>query len=202
MLSKNKGYLTFYILWITATMIGTACIGLFFATAQTTLNQMLDKNAPIGIIAGVIVLVAGVTILGRLQAVVLRQHLSPGRGWMSATVVGMILALLVVAIIQFVGSMFGFYADSLIGRISFLAGAIVFGLIQRRVLKKWVANSGWWVFATVIAYFIGSLGSSSLNFFATGLSEPAIVTLSFAIGGCASGLVTGFALIWLIESTP
>lgn len=140
--------------------------------------------------------VVGVTVVGALQWLMLRQRMARAAWWIVASLVSGVVA---GGVIYGVGGDAGFTAevtrDLDVGWVveAGLYGAVL-GVLQWLVLRRQVALSGLWVVASTVGWIVGDPVCSSLMDFGA---------LSWVVFGAVYGAITGLVLMWLLrQSVP
>lgn len=146
-------------------------------------------------------------VFGSVQKTMLRMHTrEPWRGWLIASSIGGVLGIDIVAVLLVVQGG-GYLLWMVMPPIETLFWfgfqvAVVFfgclGLSQMFVLWKFVRGAWVWVLANIVAgvvlYSLVAFGLLSLA------TSPLIVILLLFFVAASPGIVTGFALVWLISS--
>ena len=96
--------------------------------------------------------------------------------------------------------------------IAFVVGGALSGVMQYRILRRHVRQSGWWVPASAIGWGLGVIGFgiSALALHVESRSLPVHIVCNLAVplimASVFYGIVTGWTLIWLlrqpIQQTP
>lgn len=74
------------------------------------------------------------------------------------------------------------------------------GVVQWLVLRRHVADPGWWIAASAIAWAIGWSVINTVDPEAAG-GSIAVTYIVGATGAAVAGLITGAALVWLLRGT-
>lgn len=151
-------------------------------------------------------------IVGLAQASVIRRRIPELRAWVTATVVGAVIAWTLGVLPSTVMHLLGSEPAATDAPVSdavqtllaiplgIVTGAIL-GFPQWRVLKKHVSRAGWWVAANALAWACGmplifaiaGAGSS-----ASVLSGIAMAVIGLAAAGALVGAIHGAFLVWLL----
>ena len=171
--------------WVVAGMVGWAAgWGVGWAVVESLSMDIA--------VAGYVGVVAGLTVAGVLQWLMLRRQVAHAVWWIVASIVG---GAVVGGVIVAVGADTGFTAEVVrdvdVGWVveAALFGAVL-GVLQWLVLRRQVALSGLWVLASTVGWIVGDPVCSSLVGFGT---------LSWVVFGAVYGAITGFALMWLLR---
>jgi hypothetical protein len=190
--SRRLGW---WALWTVVTAIGYS-LGLY---AGFFLAYML--LAPI-----IAVITIGVGV-GFLQRLVVQRLLEPHRsrmwspadsaGWILGSVFGMTLVFAVGWLVVEVG-----HVDVdrlgvlwLIGAFT-IAGALT-GLVQERVLRRYVLQSRWWIAVSALGWGASALGLGFLTTLADAVYDVFAILMAPAIAGVVLGVITGGVLVRL-----
>ena len=213
-----------WLVWVLTTTLGGA-LGLVAARVLTNiydiyLSNTLWLNFGVAVVAGSLVWLA----VSIPQALILRLHLPKLIGWIPATVLsGAVAVSVFLFIILFVNtldvsysgefgiSFGGTYLDGalLVGFAAVVAGMFL-GLAQWRVFARHIANAGWWVWSTVLAWGVALLvgGAVSEAIIETGREKWSnVADVVIGYGGVKPGIliialyavISGFALMWLLQ---
>lgn len=160
--------------WMLASIFGMG-LGWIVAWLVSFLVPGYLATLLIGLITG--------TILGGLQWLVLRGTLGRSFFWIPATAIGWAGGF-------FIGSMapnwFSIGETWLGPAAGFCVGALV-GFFQWLTIRSQVTRAGWWLVASLAAWVSGMI-----------YYQPGITWLGF-LYGAISGIVTGLALVWLVN---
>lgn len=165
--------------WVFATALGWV-VG--FAVCEALKDFVESFNAD-GVVIGVAV--------GILQWLVLRRRINRAGWWILASIIGF-------AVGKFGGDAI---AQAVSGPVGFgLSGAAIgasLGMAQWVVLRRHVAQAGWWVLASALAWAVGWAIINAVDEAASGPTGTAY--LIGATGAAAAGVITGVSLIWLFR---
>jgi hypothetical protein len=165
-----------WFLWTLAGFVGWG-LGMEVSTLGVPGGLRSLRSTPTAVWAAYSGLAAGGTLVGVMQAFVIRRYV-PGVGrWILASLGG-------VAVVG--GAVFGLGAvDTGVGWIggATLFGAL-YGLPQWRVLRARVPRAGWWVPASGLGWLVGI---------------PLGEEFGWVALGSAYGMVTGATLVWLLR---
>jgi hypothetical protein len=132
---------------------------------------------PTVILAGYLGVAVGGILIGVLQSLVLRRHVTRAGWWVLASLGAAAVVGLVVFGLGVVNTDLGW-----IGGVS-VFGTVV-GLLQWAVLRRHVPRAGWWVLASTVGWAVGMpLGDI--------VGPPGL--------GAAYGVITGTAMVWLLR---
>ena len=173
--------------WVVAGMVGWAAgWGVGWAVVEFLSTDIA--------VAGYVGVIAGVTVAGVLQWLVLRRQVAQAVWWIVASIVG---GAVVGGVIVAVGADTGFAAEAAMARdvdVGWIVEAALYGavlgVLQWLVLRRQVAMSGWWVLASTVGWVVGDPVCSSLIGFGT---------LSWVVFGAVYGAITGLVLVWLLR---
>lgn len=167
-----------WFLWLLAAAIGWG-EGVYWGWPDGSEPKTLE-SIPTDIWGGFLGVVAGGTLIGVLQWLVLRRHVSRAGWWVPATVGA---SAAVGAVVFGVG---GLDAD-----LGWIVGISVFGtvtgLLQWAVLRGQIPLAGWWVLACTVGWVVG-MPLGDIN------GPPGL--------GAAYGAITATALVWLLRQGP
>ncbi|MDE5099991.1 MAG: hypothetical protein O4861_17300 [Trichodesmium sp. St16_bin4-tuft] len=187
--SQQVGW-RFWFQWVLANMVG-GVVGFFVGllVVQWANNIMVSfRLAVFGTVFGAVV--------GSLQWWVLRKRLSQARWWILATALASAILfstsdVLSNAVRDVVSNTViqGVVISSLIG--------LVIGSAQWLVLRKQLSQSHWWILASVL----GITATLFASFYYSRLEQASSWNFIFwlSIFGIIYGVITGFALVWLLR---
>jgi uncharacterized membrane protein (Fun14 family) len=190
----------FGLLWILLTLVGLI-IGFI---AGFALSEALGKTGfdYIGLE------IALGTIVGFMQWLALRRIIKTGISWVLANAIGFFvsssihtLAMHFWRIPQDLGNPLGVLGWA----IAFCIGGALAGVMQQRILRHYVRDSGWWIPASAAGWGLGiaGLGVVSLLFHTIG-RPPVLILLRNALApllvpSLILGAITAITLIWLMR---
>jgi hypothetical protein len=132
--------------------------------------------------------------IGCVQWRIARKWFGSSSEWMWSSVVGMgtpfVLSDLVGA--------WGHAPELLMGPNAAVGGLLV-GLWQRRMLRSHSARANWWVPACIAGWMLAAALPPALIGFRPGPHWSNLVGI--ALGGVVLGVVTGGALVWVLQSS-
>lgn len=166
--------------WVMATTVGWV-VGFAICEAQKAFFASLSADGA----------VIGISI-GIFQWIALRQRINRAGWWILASVIGYGIGKLAGdAVTQSVSGAVG------IGLSGATIGASV-GIAQWVVLRRHVAQAGWWVPASAVAW---AVGWSIIGFAEEAAAGPTATTYLIGAGGAAAaGVITGASLVWFFRS--
>jgi hypothetical protein len=143
------------------------------------------------------------TCVGIAQWLVIRPRISGTRWWIGASIVGFAFGKLVGDLVV---AQTGIENSLITG----LGGAIIgasLGLAQWLVLRRYVAQAGWWVAASAVAWAIAWIiiswgGERAGEAVGEVVVTPASAYLVGLMGAFVAGLISGVALIRLFRARP
>ena len=170
---SNPGW-NFWGRWLVASTGGWV-VGLLAAIVLSDLVVNLvypkETNLMVGLCTGAAV--------GSFQILVVRRWITLSRGWAWAAMVGMAIPYVAVVLVDEFGLGMGDFPAGWLFGFTAVAGSVIGGLLQARVLRRHTSRASWWVVATVVSWGLAwSLG---------------------LLGGIALGAVGGGVLIWLLK---
>ena len=188
-MNSGRGY---WLAWFLASSMGYgigALLGLYFAYG------IFDRD-PFDIIMGATLgTVMGVTG-GYFQWVVLRERIAGAGLWCLAGALGFALAMGVI-IAADTGenhAMAGFLIGSVFG--------VTGGILQWLILRRKVAQAGWWLLANLLGSLVGGLAIPiAIAIMDAGNWELGVMTFGLVFGA-GNGAITGAALVWLLRRSP
>ncbi len=168
--------------WVMATTIGWP-IGIMTALlAAHIVNVVYPKetNLVVGLFLGAAV--------GYVQRRFAQNPIAASWRWVLSTSVGMGIPYVVVVMAD---EFWGGIPAALDSKVAIAAvGGLITGLVQLPNVRRHSRRSGWWVLANIVGWGLGGLAMAIG--FAGGL----------LIGGALLGVVTGGAMVWLLQSPP
>ena len=170
--------------WVLATTIGWA-VGSIAAFIVAHLVAPIvhiviphETNLVFGLCLGAVV--------GIVQRRFAPNPITASGRWVLSTSIGMGIPFVVAAIAgEFRGGHPG------VGLVLIAAvGGLIAGLLQLRNVRRHSGRSGWWVLASIVGWGLGWL-AVEIGF-----------GVGLLVGGVPLGVVTGGALVWLLQSPP
>ncbi len=153
-------------------------------------------------------LLLGGLIVSLPQYLVLRSRLRSPGGWITATALGSILALIGTTLIIALSATSRLHLDSEFAYLatSGVAFGTLLGLSQGLALRRTVRGAGWWILGSAAGWSLGVyvLFASSygdLLYAPLDITEIGLL-LRLAIAGLVVGAVTGAVLVWLLGWAP
>jgi hypothetical protein len=128
--------------------------------------------------------------VGFAQWLVFRKRLSISSRWILYSVIGLGIPFIIGVVLEQAGTLPDSWAASeaiaftLVGSV----GGLIAGLLQSHILRPYSSRAGWWV------------AFSTLGWGVTWLSVTAISEIVWIIGGVILGIVTGYPLLWILNS--
>ncbi len=167
-----------WFLWLMAAAVGWGW-GVYWGWFDGTEPKTL-QSIPNDILAGYLGLAVGGIVMGVLQWLVLRRHVTRAGWWVLASIGA-------VAVVG--GVVFG--VGMVNPDLGWLGGASIFGtvvgVLQWMVLRGQVRRAGWWVLVSTVAWVVGMpLGDMA--------GPPGL--------GAAYGAITATALVLLLRQRP
>jgi hypothetical protein len=159
----------FWLTWVLASAAGWAVGGAIGAAVGSSREPF---------VAGFVVVAAGGVLAGMLQSLVLRRQVAAA-GWWAVATIGAMAAVGVLVIAVGV-------VDAGVGA---AASGTVLGVVQWLVLRRRVAQAGWWVLASTVGWVVGG--------FLSGAFEGGVA--GWTTIGAVYGAITGAALVWLLR---
>ncbi len=155
-----------------------------------------------------------VAVVSLMQWLALRRVVRRAGFWVPATIIGFTISSSIHSVVCYVWG----YPDNLdhflstaVWAMAFVAGGILAGVLQHRILRRQVCHSAWWVPASAVGWGLSVIGLE----IGSGIGRGKILsTMPFAqrlltafgnlidVVGLASvllGIVTGGTLIWLLR---
>jgi hypothetical protein len=191
--------------WILVSALGGVVV---YATVLPLTAAAMDTFLPslfpafIGF-AGPLAGALGGAVAGFGQWSALRRRLPRSQSWALITILSWVLGMVLTA------AVFAWLLPDGLGFMTLLApfasGGAIAGLIQERLLRKWVTGRAWWVLASSSGWVLGwilSLGVIALLGQNPRLTPGLTLLTMGAIHGAIIGLQTGFTLIILVAFRP
>lgn len=164
-----------WFLWLWATAFGWGQ-GVYWGW-YTAEDPKLLENIPLDLVAGYLGVVTGGVLVGVLQWLVLRRHVSSANGWLAASLGALLAIGLLIAGFGVLDRQLGWFVG--VGLFGILVGSL-----QWLVLRQQIPGSGWWVPASTAGWLIG-MPLGDIN------GPPGL--------GAAYGAITATALVWLLR---
>jgi hypothetical protein len=167
-----------WFLWLMAGAFGWGLgvyLGWFGGGEPKTLQAI-----PTVILAGYLGVAVGGILIGVLQWLVLRRHVTGAGRWVLASLGAVAVVGVVVFGVGVVNADLGW-----VGGVS-VFGTVV-GVLQWAVLRRQVPRAGWWVLASTAGWVVG-MPLGDVN------GPPGL--------GAAYGVITGTVLVWLLRRRP
>ena len=136
------------------------------------------------------------TVVGSFQWWVLRKRLPQARWWVLATALASAIGFLIAMAVSNAVSVF--VSDAvIIDTVSYSLMGLVIGSAQWLVLRKQIYQSHWWILASVLGIAATLFAIVYSSRFEGGSFLQSYLSL-FGIFGIIYGVITGFALVWLL----
>jgi hypothetical protein len=165
-----------WFLWLMSGAVGWG-VGVAWGSFGEPGDPKTLQSIPTVIWAAYLGVAVGGILVGVLQWLVLRRHLTRAGRWVLASLGAAAAVGVVVFGVSVVNAYVGWVAG--VG----LFGTVV-GVLQWLVLRRQVARAGWWVLASTVGWVAGMpLGDI--------VGPPGL--------GAAYGAITGAALVWLLR---
>jgi hypothetical protein len=198
--TKQPGW-TLWFLWVAASIVGFA----LSASAVRGGGAMISENTP-PVIAGT-VLILGLLLLPALPAflhwLILRRLFACTGWWIPASVVGWLLAYIPLNMGiagADTGQGFLFISERYVFGVACAVAGALAGTLQWLVLRRCVSYAGWWVLASSVSWLGAALVFGYLMKVAKGIEDAHLFLLGAAASGTVSGVITGLALVWLLQT--
>lgn len=164
-----------WFLWLWATAFGWGQ-GVYWGWYTAEDPKILEAT-PSDLVAGYLGVVTGGLLVGVLQWLVLRRHISGAYRWVAASLGALLAVASLIAGFGVVDTDLGWIVG--VG----LFGPLV-GSLQWAVLRRQVPRSGWWMPVTTVGWLVG-IPFGDIN------GPPGL--------GAAYGAITATALVWLLR---
>ena len=207
----------FWVRWMAATASGLSATAYGFWYASDAWNRVIVLSPRIDQLVGFSLLLAVLGAgVGVMQWLVLRRELSQAGWWVAATMSGVVVVGVGLAVAWAYDVVFQDGRFDVVGPqpvIASLAAFAAIGVMQWLVLRRQVARAGWWVLANVLGFVGGYLlGVSIALALANVLCDAGLVGCSGPLTsygatvyafppsfGTAFGGVTGAAMVWMLR---
>ncbi|MGJ3237089.1 MAG: hypothetical protein ACFE0Q_00130 [Anaerolineae bacterium] len=214
-LMSNFQFMLLWSLGSIVSLFGTTIITVIIVLIASlltlfNLNQLILSGTTALLILGVIATCIGLfsgLIYGNVQKTILRRHTrEPWRGWLITSIVGHVVGFNLATALIFVQGI-GYVTWAVLPSsetlmwFGFQVLVVIFGCVgisQMIALQQYVIGAWAWILANIVA---GVVLFSLLAFgiFSWALTAP-LVILSLFLVGASPGIVTGFAMVWLVAS--
>ena len=168
--------------WVLATSVGWI-VGFAVCETLKAIVEFLAHPPTDGAVIGI--------SIGIAQWLVLKGRIHRAGWWILASIIGFGVGKAVGdAVAQAVSGALG----------SGLDGAVIgasLGVAQWLVLRRHVAQAGWWVLANILAWALGWTVIRVIDEAAGGPAGMAYII--GATGAAAAGVITGLSLVWLVR---
>jgi hypothetical protein len=141
-----------------------------------------------------------VAVVGLMQWLALRRIVRRAGFWVPASIIGFTISSSIHGVVCYIWG----YPDNLdhfpgtvVWAMAFVAGGVLAGVLQQRILRRQVCHSAWWVPASAVGWGLSIIGLGIPSFFQPD-GRPFIV-LPLVLASVLLGIVTGGALIWLFR---
>ena len=171
--------------WVLATSVGWI-VGFAVCETLKAIVEFLAHPPTDGAVIGI--------SIGIAQWLVLKRRINRAGWWILASIIGF-------GVGKAVGDAFAQAVSGALG--SGLDGAMIgasLGIAQWLVLRRHVAQAGWWVLANILAWALGWTVIRVIDEAAGGPAGMAYII--GATGAAAAGAITGASLIWLWRRRP
>jgi len=191
-------------------------IGLRFGVWWTFLTIAgFAVGFPAGFIAGELGLgnpgieIVSAGVVGFMQWLALRQVLRGTGFWALANAAGFLVAAGVHAAACYIWKLpddMGISIGAIVWASAFVLGGVLAGLLQQRILKSHVQNSGWWVPASAAGWGLAITGTAAWFFLLPPIKSHSFVlvllrnlVIPTALGASILGIITACTIIWLLR---
>jgi hypothetical protein len=188
-----------WLMWVVASSVGFAsALGAFLVYSDAGRGDFSAGVSTIGFFLTALI----VTISpGFLHWLILRQRFSHAGWWIPASGIGSVLGFIMltwgIAVADTKGGDVGFWPifhGWVAPGAAVLIGGALAGTMQWLVLRRWVANAGWWIPASSIAWV-----AVTWTYFTLTRGNDVRLFLSAAASGALSGAIMGLTLVWLLR---
>jgi len=149
-------------------------------------------------------------MVGFIQWLGLRRIVPRAGFWVAANIIGFTVSSCLHALAIYAWKLpddLGFPLGVLGWAIAFVVGGALSGVMQQRILRRHVRQSGWWVPASAIGWGLGVIGFGISTVFAmnNGMSRSLPVhivrdlAMPLIMASVFYGIITGWTLIWLLR---
>ena len=182
---QNRVDWAFGLWWVVATSVGWL-VGFAACEGLKAIEEFLAHPPTDGAVIGV--------SIGMMQWLVLKRRINRAGWWILASILGF-------AVGKALGDAIAPTVSGAMG--SGLAGAVIgasLGTAQWLVLRRHVAQAGWWLVASLLAWAVGSIIIGAVDEAAGG--PPGAAYVIGAAGAAVAGVITGATLVWLLRLPP
>jgi hypothetical protein len=129
-------------------------------------------------------------VLGLAQWFVLKYYLPKVQWWIWTNILGVVISTVVL-----IALVMGGLSQNIVTHPTFsgFMTGISVGILQWFFLRQWVAKAGWWILANTVGFTLGKI----IIFIVGELTGPLMGAI---VGGLVFAGITGFVLIWLLQS--
>jgi len=177
-----------FILWVVANLAGWI-LGIIVVISLSTLQESIHMGNAVYLGAGM-----GWSV-GFAQWLIARKWFDATSRWMWASTIGMTAPFLFADLVR-IGELGPFVLPVLAA-----AGGLLSGLMQRNSLRSHSATANRWIVASAVAWMCPAL---LVQFAVPGHPQTTLEFVrnigSFGLGGAVLGVVTGAALVWLLNA--
>jgi len=170
---------TFGLLWVLATTLGWVVGFAICEALKDFVESFRSDGAVIGISVGI------------MQWLALRRRINGAGWWILASIVGFAIGKFMADAI----------AQALSGTVGLVLGGAAIGtslgIVQWLILRRHVAQAGWWALASTMAWAVGWAIINLVDEAAGGPTSTAY--LVGATGAALAGVITGGSLVWLLR---
>lgn len=188
----------FWLWWMVASVVGSGAGVLLWLASGIVLEAAgVNIDSPRTVFGALFPGVVGAafgTPFGIAQWLVLRRQVGRAGWWVLATSLGYVVVFLLGTSLFPRGNALelGFAEQVLLGTVLGAMVSVPGGILQwLMVLRRQVAQAGWWVLASVVSWAVGFAISFALRVTLGGLFFVAGVVVALAL--------TGLAMVWLLR---
>ncbi len=194
--------------WMLASTLGWAVGGAALFLGPWMLSGLWTFTAA-GLVAGTM----GGAVAGALQWLVLRGRLARAGWWIAASTVGWAVGGIMLeagraGVAALPGEIPGWFLGGFLGGFG-VVGGVVAGFLQWLVLRRQLAQAGWWIVASAgggvagrtmlgIGIAVGLVIDKTLGG-AIDTLVVGVVAVSGSVDGAVGGAITGAVLVWLLR---